>query len=409
MKRLTLLLLIAFLFLPACSSEETPEATEIISSTATTESIDAETDEPTATTKPSPTPTSTPAPPEESSVLPDQYPAEGYGPDNFPEDVNPLTGLIVDDPALLDRRPIAVKIPIFPRFGRPPWGLAKADLVFEYYHNGGISRFHAIFYGQDVEQVAPIRSARFVDEHFITMYKSNFTYGGTYQDVLDYFSALPFANRLFYTVTDVACPPPEGYPVCRFDPDYQNHLMGNTKLLTDYFESTGVDNSRQDLDGMYFNKSVPDSALSGLDLKIRYSSANYHRWEFDPEINEYIRYQEKGMTSDEEYTILVDRITNVPLSADNVVVIIVEHAERESTHEAIDLKLNGTGDAYAFRDGKLYLLKWNRPSEDSVLYLTYPDGEPYPFRPGTTWFELIGILSEVEGVDTGLEIRAYVP
>ena len=82
----------------------------------------------------------------------------GHGPTNFPANVDPLTGLVVSNPGLLDRRPIAIKVNIVPRSSnRPPWGLSYADIVYDYYHNDGYSRFHAIFYGSDAKLVGPIR------------------------------------------------------------------------------------------------------------------------------------------------------------------------------------------------------------------------------------------------------------
>jgi hypothetical protein len=75
--------------------------------------------------------------------------------------VNPLTGWRVTDPALLDRRPLLVKVENLPRGSRPQHGLSFADMVFEYYTELGSTRFAALFYGQDAQVVGPIRSARF--------------------------------------------------------------------------------------------------------------------------------------------------------------------------------------------------------------------------------------------------------
>ena len=58
---------------------------------------------------------------------------------------NPLTGLTATDPSLLERRPIAVKVTLFPRYVRPESGLTLADIVFEYYIEAGLTRFIAVF------------------------------------------------------------------------------------------------------------------------------------------------------------------------------------------------------------------------------------------------------------------------
>ena len=86
-----------------------------------------------------------------------------YGPMNYPEGMDPLTGLQVDDPSLLNRCPMIIKVSNYPRSGRPHAGLSQADLVFDYYIGEGMNRFAAVYYGQDALKVGPIRSGRLVD------------------------------------------------------------------------------------------------------------------------------------------------------------------------------------------------------------------------------------------------------
>ncbi len=136
-------LLILALALSGCDAPATP-----------LETAPAETSAPTATTKPSPEPTAT-SEATETPTKPTDTPGptstpQPYGPDEFPEGINPLTGLSVADPNSLNRRPIGIKVNIFPREQyRPTWGLSLADIVFDFYHNNGYSRFHAILYGSD--------------------------------------------------------------------------------------------------------------------------------------------------------------------------------------------------------------------------------------------------------------------
>jgi hypothetical protein len=65
----------------------------------------------------------------------------------------------------------------------------------------------------------------------------------------------------------------------------------------------------------------------------------------------------------------------------------------------MDIQLEGSGRAYAFRDGLVYEAEWHRSDSDSILYLTLPDGSAYAFKPGNTWFEVIGETSEMSGPD----------
>jgi len=73
-------------------------------------------------------------------------------PRSIPDNINPLTGLPVADPSLLDRRPIVVKIPNYPHYVRPQAGISLADQIYEYYLEWGLTRFLAIFYGNDAER-----------------------------------------------------------------------------------------------------------------------------------------------------------------------------------------------------------------------------------------------------------------
>ncbi|MEJ2487061.1 MAG: DUF3048 domain-containing protein [Anaerolineales bacterium] len=83
----------------------------------------------------------------------------------------------MSDPQFLERRPVAIKVTNYPRYVRPQSGLSKADIVFEYYMEWGISRFIAVFYGQSAEKVGPVRSGRLFDEHIFRMFDSYFVYG----------------------------------------------------------------------------------------------------------------------------------------------------------------------------------------------------------------------------------------
>jgi len=399
MKRLVLIFIL-ILFLAACSTKVTPNLT--VQPTQIQE--DTNTPEPTVTSTLVPitaTPTNTPKPTaaESSSDLFADYPADGYGPVDFPENINPLTGLSVEDPAILERRPVAVKISNYPRDIRPQWGLSQADHVFEYYHEGGLTRFHAIFYGTDVEEAGPIRSARFPDEHLIQAYKSVFAFGSADYRVRYLLFNAPYANRLA-SISDRPCPPDTTYPTCRIDPNQWNHLMTNTSILSQHFTEQGIPNGRQDLDGLRFNKTVPDEGEPADSLIIRYSADDYHKWVYDPATNKYQRYHDAAYDSGEgeTYELLMDRNNDQVVAADNVVVLFAPHSfySREPEMILIDLiSSSGAAVAYVYRDGQAYEVNWIRKNAGEIISLIYEDGSPFPLKPGNTWFEIVGQSSPV--------------
>ena len=402
MKRSIWILLLIFL-LVACSTKATPTSTEAVDNP----SVATNTSEPAATATeilPTSTPTALPKPsetPEPTASL-DQtdplanYPEEGYGPVGFPENINPLTGLPVDDSTILDRRPVAVKISNYPREIRPQWGLSLADLVFEYYHEGGLTRFHAIFYGTDAEEAGPIRSGRFTDEHLVQAYKSVFAFGSADYRVRWKFNNSDFSNRLA-TVSDRPCPPDTTYPTCRTDPNQWNHLMTDTSILSQHFTEKGVLNGRQYLDGLRFNKVTPPDGEAADTMIVRYSADDYHQWVYDANTQKYQRYHDLAFDSGqgETFDLLLDRLNNQIVAADNVVILFVPHSFFLREPEMILIDLIGYGDALVLRNGQAYPVNWARTSTQEIVSITYEDGSRFPLKPGNTWFEIVGMSSPI--------------
>jgi hypothetical protein len=380
--------LIGVLILVGCGQINSPET-----HTATAQPILntlSPTPRPTDTTTPTFTPTATETPlPTETST-----PA-AYGPSNFPETIDPLTGLAVSDPDILERRPVVIKVNIVPRSSnRPPWGLSKADIVYDYYHNDGYSRFHAIFYGNDAEMVGPIRSGRLLDYELVHMYQSIFAYGSA--DVLINQRLLnsDFSNRIVLEGSASPCPPTNASPLCRYEPTTNDFLLGGTSELSAYVAARGVENGRQNLDGMSFNPLLPAGGLPGNQVFVRYSGDNYTRWDYDTSTGQYLRFQDDVYDTGqgEDYAPLIDRLNDEQVKASNVVVLLVRHEfYQQPPNEIIEILLSGSGTAYAFRDGQVYQVQWNRPSTNSVLTLTNPDGTAFPYKPGFTWFQVVGV------------------
>jgi hypothetical protein len=132
---------------------------------------------------------------------------------------------------------------------------------------------------------------------------------------------------------------------------------------------------------------------------IRFSPYFYTRWKFDRSLNTYVRYQDKedDLGQGESYELLKDRLTNQPITADNVVVILVRYDEvvNEGNTQVFEVYLWNLGPAYLFRDGQMYRLHWERMVEESVLTVYNEDNYQFPLKPGNTWFEVLGLNSSI--------------
>lgn len=338
--------------------------------------------EPAATATATPQPTFTPIP------LP-TYPVEGRGPSDFAQNVNPLTGLEVASPDILNRRPIVVKIENLPRAHRPQSGVGSADLVYEYYTEQGTTRFAAIYYGSDTT-AGPIRSGRYFDVNVVQAYKGTFVFGYAWEPVFKRFLDSDFGNRLVVE-NDFT-----GGALYR-----QNDILFvDTGKLPAVYSKMGIDNSRQNEEGMFFQEQIPAGGSPASTVYARYSGAIYNRWDFDAASSKYLRFSDADnafSVEEEKYLPLMDKNNNTQISADNVVMILVNtvYVVHDQSGEVVDMTLLGSGKAYIARDGQIFPVQWVRMTQSDVLSLTGADGKPFPFKPGNTWFEVLGTSSAI--------------
>ncbi|NTV37202.1 MAG: DUF3048 domain-containing protein [Anaerolineaceae bacterium] len=339
------------------------------------------------TLTPTPDSTATPAATHTPTVTPTpDYPVEGVGPSNFSEGINPLTGLKVTDTALLKRRPIIIKVQNLPRDDRPQAGLSKADIVYEYYTEVGTTRFAAIFYGQDATKVGPVRSARHFDINVAQMYKAIMVFGGAYEAVFTHL--LDLIPMQLVVENNYTCP-----ALCR--EKSTNRLIADTSALSKFLKQARIDNSPQNLDGMFFQKPAPAGGTPIGTVFVRFSIAIYNRWDYDFATHRYLRNSDtvNADAKSEQYKPLLDSETGQQIGADNLVILQVPYqllVKDKNGGEVWDAPLYGTGTAFLARDGMLYPLTWKRDRSDQIVSLIGPDGKIFPLRPGVTWFEVVG-------------------
>jgi hypothetical protein len=348
-------------------------------------------------------PSITPLPPTptEEVILPESLP-QGVNVPAFtlPTSLNPLTGLSPSDPALMERRPLGIKVANYPRYIRPQSGLTLADNVYEYYIEAGLTRFIGVFYGNNSEWVGPVRSGRYFDENIQRMYHA----------YLVFKFADPRVETHLETTSDVApflvvpglgsCPPFQ-LMTSRHIEVYNNSYF-KMLLWEDCVLKNGLDNQRQAIRSGFFSESVPTSKLLGLELFTYYSADSYNKWLYDPETKQYVRYQEVDDTRNdqpEKYNVLIDQVTGEAVHASNVVFLMAYHTFSntfDQEDEVYQIDLTGSGEAYVFRDGIGISARWIRTNKDQPLLLTTLNGAPIYFRPGITFYEVLGTASYVD-------------
>lgn len=315
-----------------------------------------------------------------------------------PNNINPLTGLAVDDPSLLERRPVMVKVSNFPRLGRPHAGLSFADIIFDYFIGNGTNRFLALFYGQDSPSIGPVRSGRRVDAQLVNMYMGILGYGSADNDT----DEVIVSKLGDYAISNLEAPCPV---FCGTDTHDVLGVFANSHEISKYADQLGMKNEKPDLPNMVFSDAAPANGQPGEKLTVLFNFYNRAEWRYDPQSGKYLRwieYMEEDLGTKYEMIPLTDRVTGEQLAFSNVIVIFAKYTELAPSAHDIDIWDNDSGKkAYFFRDGLLTKGKWKVINASDPMEFLDADGLSYQLKPGNTWIVIMGSTSPIYETDPG--------
>jgi hypothetical protein len=324
---------------------------------------------PTSSATPTPTSTCTPIPTPTPTVNP-------Y--------FNPLTGEMVQDPAVLQRRPLLVRIGNDPEV-RPQSGLSEADMVYEEAMDGWtLTRLTAIIWSKDPKELKPIRSARLFTIDLGYMFDGALVHSGandqvrwlisqsTLTDLDEYFHPQPY-----YWLK------PEGkwanYP-------WMGRVATSAQRIREYLAKTGKEKAVR-LVGFSFSSAgdPPPQGEPAAYVLIPYPRKALVEYRYDPDRHVYKRF-----VQGEPHT---DALNGQQLSAANVIVHYAKYEETDVKDvngvPTFNIVFSGEGRAQIFRDGVMIEAKWVKPGTLDFCKYVYLDGTPVPLRPGQTWVEVV--------------------
>jgi hypothetical protein len=315
-----------------------------------------------------------------------------YGPEEYPSGMNPLTGLMVADPRLLERCPMVIKVSNYPRSGRPHAGLSQADLVYDYYIGEGMNRFAAIYYGVDAIKVGPIRSARLVDAQLAAMYQGILAFKGAWYKVNEYiYSNL---KKRAISGSPSTCP-----GICDTGNETVISMFADTAELSQYTLDKGIcSTDRPDLTGMVFSEELPLDGRPAPDLSVIFSYYNRAEWHYDPTTGTYLRWIESVSGEEGQEVIemvpLTDANSGLQLGFENVAILFAKHEMYAATYFDMQLADNESGARLVLlRDGKAFDGVWKSAGEERPLQFFTSEGEHLVFNPGKTWIIIVGSKS----------------
>lgn len=373
--------------LGACGAKETPPPVVTVYGAGTpTAGLNLPTPVVVQSTAIAPTPTAL-------TIAPTAIPV--YGPGPFPENVNPLTGEVVD-PAKLNRAPIAVKISNFPYSVRPQFGLSLADMVWEHSAEAGVTRFTAVFLQNDVAKAGSIRSARFIDTEIAPIHQALLVTSGSSAGTMQHLRESAWfaganAWRLVSEESQYVCP-----PLCRERPDDTNTLFTSSDAVRASTEAKGS-KQRSAVGGFMFTANVPSGGVPLTTVMVNFSLAAHVEWRYDAATGRYARWQEKDSTN--EMAPHIDALTNQPISATNVALLFINHQNnyipedyRDGGNCGLEIQVWTLGPAKIFRDGLMFEGRWRRDASTNwQLWLEDNNGQRLPLKPGNTWFDVVAL------------------
>ena len=339
----------------------------------------------------------------------------GPNPENIPDGYNPLTGLPVADPALLELPAVLISITNFPPSARPQAGLSFSPWVYEIYIAEGMTRYLATYYGEFPKivssgdfsataqlatnaQVGPVRSGRL-----------------PYVYIRDFFQD---SCLIYASATEQIRARLRGCAmVFGNDANDINSAMLDVTRLQKIAEQNQRTDEQFNYSGNQFTERPQTQGAPAEQIDIYYSYLNQGRWQYDTGTGTYLKFDDHADGSG-NFTPANDRLTGEQLAFSNVVVLVTDHTVLNPYIIDVRMGPGEKGKATIFRDGQKFEAVWSTVAgeyEQSTglrrpLRLEDANGNPFSLKPGHTWVHIVTRPSEVQDKGPGQwKLRFYAP
>lgn len=287
-----------------------------------------------------------------------------------------INGLPVEDPELLDRRLLAVKIDNHPN-ARPHSGIDQADVVIELVVEG-VTRFISMWQQSDVEYLGPMRSARPTDQTLLASFNEpSFAISGGQSWVQDMIASVGVhiigeVEPATFRVSERRAP---------------HNLYTNTLLLREYADERGYPD--EPIDGPMWEfgpmrEDGEDAAKVSFDF-----IGNPVEWTWDEGEGVWLR----SLAGDESSTVTENGEEEEQIGFP---VLIAMYVEQYSVGDLPASRTTGQGLAYIFAEGQVVQGTWQRDEIDEWFTLQDNDGQTIQVPPGQVWISFVPNSTGIE-------------
>lgn len=247
-------------------------------------------------------------------------------------------------------------------------------------------------------QVGPVRSGRLLYAHI----------GNFFQD-----SCLIYAFASKEILVEI--------PKCSFVS--HEDAGGGSMLDISRMEAIARENGKVHRDfnysGNLYDQAPPTGGFPADQLSVYFAYLSQSGWSYDPLSQSYLRYTDDA----EEETAGqlhpdTDRLNGRQLHFENIIVIMADHEVISPTNLEIHLDQGELENAYLFRDGRMYEIRWSTRSTTyeketgfrQPIRFINRDGSPAALKPGHTWVIIVTPWSTIAEQATGVwQVRYFGP
>jgi hypothetical protein len=295
--------------------------------------------------------------------------------DNRP--INPLTGLRAET---LPNRVVQFSIDNVNCI--PQSGLSKADIIYEFPAEGGLTRLQVLFYSQTPDVVGPIRSAR---PYFIDLARE-------YNAVFVHHGGSPAAFAYLATgVVDDISPRTNDSIFWRSTTRYAPHnSMVNYGKVWDIIRKRSIDVLKKirtftfapevtasDSQKTKDNSDKTAPTVTTIKVNNPYTKVSY---KYIQETNLYEHYVDG--------VLYIDKENGKSITESNILIQYVTSKVLDS-HKRLAINMTAGGKALLFTGGNVVTGTWSRENLDSPTVFTDADGNDFVLTRGKTWIHVV--------------------
>lgn len=273
-----------------------------------------------------------------------------------------------------DERPVGVMIDNDNGYARPQMGLETAYMVYEIIIEGGSSRFFALFKGDNLEKVGPIRSSRHYFLDYAQEHDAIYVHLGWSDRAAAEIPArgINNINGLYESIF---------WRDYTYDRTWHNSYTGLDKVKK-LSEQKGYRLTTDKTHLPYFETDRTPAGESGKNLSLAYSNFYKVSFQYNEETKLYDRFINGKPHMSQ---------TGNGLTAKNIIVYNVSNTNLNDgiNPDRQELLNTGTGEGYYLTEGVAQKIKWSKQSHSGQTVYTLENGEPLTLNPGNTYVELV--------------------